>query len=195
MVDYSRYNPRLHSNNSDDDRNKHAIRLAVNEFLLNGAVRKFFSGDMELTIQKRYQETLGKLRIPFGSSHSEIYQLTKSFILNNLNNELPDYCIIGYKLCNSLVNINDNIFFTNWEHIVWLETPFIQGFILNDSISIYLLEYDVDEVVVRLLKAITSKKRILIKEYNPFSNPDILARKMIFDIYEGGFEDVSSIPD
>ena len=161
MVDYSRYSPRLYSISSEGDRNKHAIRLAVNEFLLNGTISTVSSEDIELTIQKRYQETLGKLRIPFGSSHGEIYQLTKSFLLNN---ELPDYCKIGYELCNSLVNIKDNIFFTNWEHIVWLETPFIQGFLLND-ISIYLLEYDIDKWVVRLHKAITSNKKKLIKEF------------------------------
>lgn len=191
MEDYSQYNPRLDIIRSD----KHAIRLAVNEFLLNGRVTTVSLGEMELTIQNRYMEPLGKLLIPFGSGYDEIYQSTKSFLINNLNNELPGYCKFGHELCNSLVNIKDDIFFTKWEHIVWLETPFVQGFRLNDSISIYLLVYNVDKSIIRLIKAITGEKRKLVKEYdfieeyNLFNDPNILVRRMIFDIYEGGFEE------
>ncbi len=172
---------------------KYAIMLALNEFLLNARLKEnkldIFKGDLNF-------DNIGTITIPLDllSYPQKVYNFIKSYILSNLylSRILPVSCNIGYELYKSFINFKDNIFLTHREHIVWQESCNIQGFLLNID-SIYLLEYSMVSPSVTLSK-IEEEKISIVGEYSTFEDPNVLVRKMIFSIYENGFENVEDCP-
>ena len=170
---------------------KYAIMLVINEFLLNA---RLIGYKLEILIG---DYNLDKITIPTNIlSHSQkVYDFIKSYILSELYlpGRLPLNCNKGYELYESFINFNDIIFLTQWEHLVWRGSHNIQGFLLNAE-SMYLLKYeDVVSPIVTLFK-VKGENVSIVGAYSTLEDPNILVRKMIFSIYENGFENVEDCP-
>ncbi len=174
------------------------IKLILNKFLLNAILE-----NNTLTIFYRQSGN----KIPVGSikfsenNYSDVFELSRYLETEILSYypKLPRYCSDAYNICNIFTKYVDNLFLTHRKHILTYYTPsgYQQSYLLNNNIYDFLY-LDSKEMRNKPIVpydynlAVTYKSRF-VGFYDTFENKEILTRKIIYDIYENGFEDISSL--
>lgn len=109
---------------------------------------------------------------------------------------LPERCRVAYNIYKAFTEYTDTIFYTQRKQIStgfsidgYQQELSVQNYELNLT-NRYLFEYSLRDLTVYKF---SGTDPIKIKFYSLTENPEVLTRKIIFDLYENGYEDISCV--